>query len=224
MIGTTSCHKIRPVKTLPRPHFLRPMIVSGSFQQEFGGGAFYCPYLMTTKMDHFTMDPASFVLTTAALSASGVALYLKAACFFWSNGELPQSHRQLGEEFPSVDYEEAIALFRETTPLLFHCSLIEERELKLRQHEAKRITQKPRKPSPYPPLSEWRKIREEVFLRDGSRCTYCASDGGGFPLHCDHILAVSKGGKHETSNLTTSCIRCNASKGNLSLEEWRARR
>ena len=55
--------------------------------------------------------------------------------------------------------------------------------------------------------------RMEIFRRDGLKCSYC---GGFFPvsqLEIDHVTPVSQGGTDEDSNLTTSCITCNRSKG-----------
>ena len=64
----------------------------------------------------------------------------------------------------------------------------------------------------------WIVLRTAVFSRDEYRCTYCDEDRG--PLHCDHIVPLSRGGRSEMSNLTTACARCNASKGNRTPEEW----
>lgn len=66
--------------------------------------------------------------------------------------------------------------------------------------------------------AEWRRLRSAVFFRDDFHCTYCGSDG---PLHCDHVVPVSRGGKDEMGNLTTACAGCNLSKSDLLLTEWR---
>lgn len=76
----------------------------------------------------------------------------------------------------------------------------------------------------YPPTSEWQALRDQVFERDGHRCTYCGSDGNGFSLHCDHVLAISQGGTHSLENLTTACQSCNSSKKAEPVENWRAKR
>lgn len=52
-------------------------------------------------------------------------------------------------------------------------------------------------------------------------CSYCNSICYN-SFHVDHIVPLSKGGKHELSNLTISCPSCNTSKGNKSIEEWNA--
>lgn len=74
----------------------------------------------------------------------------------------------------------------------------------------------------YPKYKEWETLRRLVFSRDGHQCTYCGSAGSGRSLHCDHILAVSRGGGHELSNLTTACQKCNSSKRDRPVESWRA--
>lgn len=71
-----------------------------------------------------------------------------------------------------------------------------------------------------PPLKEWKKLRLQVFQRDGYRCTYCGCNKR--TLHCDHVLAISKGGSNSLDNLVTACELCNSSKGNRSVTEWRA--
>lgn len=53
-----------------------------------------------------------------------------------------------------------------------------------------------------------------VFKRDRFQCTYCGAPGTDAELQADHIIAVSKGGSHHISNLTTACRVCNQSKGN----------
>ncbi len=61
---------------------------------------------------------------------------------------------------------------------------------------------------PYPQL---RVSRKGVFARDGHRCQYCGASGE--PLTLDHVVPVSRGGKHDWTNLVTSCVTCNNAKG-----------
>lgn len=58
--------------------------------------------------------------------------------------------------------------------------------------------------------AEWRRLRRQVLARDGGVCTYCGSRAQ--PLHCDHVLAFSRGGPTVLENLTTACAWCNVSK------------
>jgi 5-methylcytosine-specific restriction endonuclease McrA len=46
------------------------------------------------------------------------------------------------------------------------------------------------------------------------RCAYC---GKKVKLTLDHIVPVSKGGRHEIDNAVPACASCNSSKGNKSL-------
>ena len=56
-------------------------------------------------------------------------------------------------------------------------------------------------------------LRMSVF---GFKCAYC---GGNFE-HIDHVIPLSKGGKHCLSNLRPACKKCNQSKSNRLLKEW----
>ena len=70
-----------------------------------------------------------------------------------------------------------------------------------------------------PPAEEWKKIRTRVIKRDGYTCQYCGSVGG--RLECDHIVPVSRGGSSEDENLCCACHKCNRSKSNRLVSEWR---
>lgn len=66
------------------------------------------------------------------------------------------------------------------------------------------------------PAREWQRLRRETFERDGYKCVYCGADVLADP-HCDHVLALARGGISVLENLATSCKRCNSSKG---AREW----
>lgn len=63
-----------------------------------------------------------------------------------------------------------------------------------------------------------KKLRFDVFKRDGFVCQYCGSHPPTTILHVDHILAVAEGGKNNIDNLVTSCVSCNLGKGARSLQ------
>ncbi len=65
---------------------------------------------------------------------------------------------------------------------------------------------------------EWEKLRRQVYRRDNYQCQYCGAKG--VAVHADHKLPKSRGGSNDIDNLVTACGRCNASKGNLTVEEW----
>ncbi len=70
------------------------------------------------------------------------------------------------------------------------------------------------------PSSEvWRKIRERIFGRDDYTCTYCGSRG--VRLECDHVIPISRGGSNDDHNLVTACFKCNRSKRDKLVSEWR---
>lgn len=57
-----------------------------------------------------------------------------------------------------------------------------------------------------------------LLARYGHRCAYCGTDG---PLHMDHVVPLSRGGRHAIGNALPACAACNCSKGGKLLAEWR---
>lgn len=68
-------------------------------------------------------------------------------------------------------------------------------------------------------MSLSKKIRFEVFKRDGFKCQYCGSHPPEKILEVDHIHPISKGGTDEINNLITSCFECNRGKSNNELSK-----
>lgn len=66
--------------------------------------------------------------------------------------------------------------------------------------------------TPRKPISK--RLRFEVFRRDGFRCVYCGAKGSetGAGLHIDHVLPVALGGDDSLDNLAASCPDCNQGK------------
>ena len=62
---------------------------------------------------------------------------------------------------------------------------------------------------------QWRTIVEEY----GHRCAYCGRELNKPTM--DHVLPLSKGGKHTRENVVPSCQGCNSSKNGKLLSEWR---
>jgi hypothetical protein len=61
------------------------------------------------------------------------------------------------------------------------------------------------------PISK--KVRFEVFKRDGFCCMYCGAHPPAVLLEVDHVVAVAAGGENHMDNLVTSCEACNRGKG-----------
>ena len=62
-----------------------------------------------------------------------------------------------------------------------------------------------------------RKLRHEVFKRDGYRCRECGASKDETSLEIDHIVPVAKGGTNDIDNLQTLCRECNRMKHT---DEW----
>ena len=68
-------------------------------------------------------------------------------------------------------------------------------------------------------MSVSKKIRFEVFKRDGFRCGYCGKTPPAIILEVDHIQPKSKSGKDDINNLITACFDCNRGKKNIELDK-----
>lgn len=70
-----------------------------------------------------------------------------------------------------------------------------------------------------------KKVANGVFLVKKSEaikmlsrpCFYC----GGKSVHLDHVIPITKGGRHSVGNLVQSCQTCNLSKNAKTIMEWR---
>lgn len=65
-------------------------------------------------------------------------------------------------------------------------------------------------------LSEW----EALMRQHDHRCAYCLERK---PLVKDHIVPLSRGGRHALANIAPACGPCNAHKSDLFLSDWRRR-
>jgi hypothetical protein len=68
-------------------------------------------------------------------------------------------------------------------------------------------------------LSISKKIRFEVFKRDGFACAYCGKTPPTVTLEIDHIEPKSRNGKDRIENLITACFDCNRGKSNIPLDK-----
>lgn len=58
----------------------------------------------------------------------------------------------------------------------------------------------------------------EILRSFNHRCAYCGKQG---KMTIDHVLPLSRGGRHCIANLVPACTNCNHSKGALTVTEWR---
>lgn len=67
-----------------------------------------------------------------------------------------------------------------------------------------------------------KRLRFEIFRRDGFRCRYCGATPEHSELRPDHVVPEALGGKDEPSNLVTACTDCNSGKSSVLLESTTA--
>lgn len=60
-----------------------------------------------------------------------------------------------------------------------------------------------------------------LLRRHGGRCAYCLTAPA---EHLDHVIPLARGGSHGIGNLAPACARCNRSKSDRLLVEWRHHR
>lgn len=60
--------------------------------------------------------------------------------------------------------------------------------------------------------------RQNIFLRDDHMCQYCLKKLPEKRLTIDHVIPLSKGGRHEWTNVVTACSHCNNRKGDKTPE------
>jgi 5-methylcytosine-specific restriction endonuclease McrA len=61
--------------------------------------------------------------------------------------------------------------------------------------------------------------KQRLFARDRHLCAYCGNRGPESELTVEHIVPVSRGGRHEWGNVVTACRSCNTRKGSRTPEE-----
>lgn len=63
-----------------------------------------------------------------------------------------------------------------------------------------------------------KRVRFEIFKRDGFRCIYCGATPMQAALVADHVVPVAAGGASDPANLVTACVDCNGGKAAVPLE------
>lgn len=59
---------------------------------------------------------------------------------------------------------------------------------------------------------------KEIEKLYSSSCYYCDSKEN---IQIDHVIPISRGGRHSIGNIVPACMKCNVSKGNKYLFEWK---
>ena len=54
-------------------------------------------------------------------------------------------------------------------------------------------------------------VRDRILEKHGNKCLYCGSTKN---IQIDHIIPLSKGGRHNENNFQPLCQKCNLQKGN----------
>jgi len=95
-----------------------------------------------------------------------------------------------------------------------------------RQHpEVRRVLEEKRRSLKYSntPIEEMLTSTEwlAILAEANGHCHYCGKEA---KLTLDHVIPLSKGGKHSKENVVPACGHCNFSKGTKTVEEWNAKR
>lgn len=64
-----------------------------------------------------------------------------------------------------------------------------------------------------------RLTRQNLFIRDKKTCQYCHKVFAEKKLTVDHVMPLSRGGKHKWTNIVAACSPCNNKKGSKTPDE-----
>lgn len=64
-----------------------------------------------------------------------------------------------------------------------------------------------------------RRLRFEIFRRDGYTCRYCGASAPDAQVTIDHVIPIALGGTDDPSNLVTACTDCNAGKASTAPDQ-----
>ena len=62
---------------------------------------------------------------------------------------------------------------------------------------------------------------QELYEMQKGICAYCGCDLSKTQRHLDHVIPLKRGGSNWIGNLKWACRRCNTSKGDKLLSEWK---
>ena len=66
----------------------------------------------------------------------------------------------------------------------------------------------------------YRNVRYRIYYRDDWKCVYCGASLREGDATLDHFIPRSKGGTNKSTNLVSSCVRCNSSKSDMAAREF----
>jgi 5-methylcytosine-specific restriction endonuclease McrA len=120
------------------------------------------------------------------------------------------------EPIKVVNWRKAVVLWLQgkVEVLEFHSTLVHSPSCTLNLPAVMRLKQYIR---PYLSITV-RLSRQNIFLRDEHTCQYCHKRFSEKRLTIDHVVPISKGGRHEWTNVVTACSACNNKKGDKSPE------
>lgn len=76
-------------------------------------------------------------------------------------------------------------------------------------------------------MKSFKNIDRLIILKKyNNRCAYCGCKLSIYDLTIDHIMPINRKNKYQKidnnyTNLNPSCLSCNCSKHNMSIDEWR---
>lgn len=133
-----------------------------------------------------------------------------------SNGYFREWYQQHAEQLRK-DAREQMRQFRKQYP-----ELERERKLRYRRNNAEIVRLREREKTyarrakqPYS-----RELAQLMAQLIELPCTYCGAHDN---ITIDHIVPLSRDGRHEASNLAPACFSCNSSKSDRLLSEWNGR-
>ena len=65
-----------------------------------------------------------------------------------------------------------------------------------------------------------RKIKRDVFARDGGKCFWCSTNITLEGSTVDHIVTASRGGSYHPRNLVLACFDCNQLRGDMPADRF----